>query len=62
VAIQATELAFKAHPNIMICSTMKKLLIITVFTAASFFIAGCKSPKGNIPAYGFQTSRPSPLQ
>jgi hypothetical protein len=62
LVFQATTLAFVQRPHIITFLTMKKLLILTVLTASSLLIVGCKSPKGNIPAYGFQTSRPSPLQ
>jgi hypothetical protein len=41
---------------------MKTVITLVLIAASSFLIVSCKSPKGNIPAYGFQTSRPTPLQ
>jgi|GEM_PF-3396009 hypothetical protein len=41
---------------------MKSLITLALIAASTFVIVSCKSPKGNIPAYGFQTSRPTPLQ
>ncbi|MCX6857377.1 MAG: hypothetical protein NTV80_21005 [Verrucomicrobia bacterium] len=41
---------------------MKTLLTLALIAASSLLVVSCKSPKGNMPAYGFQTSRPTPLQ
>ncbi len=41
---------------------MKRILLSLVLAASALLIVSCKSPKGNIPAYGFQSSRPTPLQ
>jgi hypothetical protein len=41
---------------------MKRALIITILAITTLLAVSCKSPKGNMPAYGYQTSRPTTLQ
>ena len=41
---------------------MKSILTVLLIAVSSLLIVSCKSPKGNFPAYGFQTSRPTTLQ
>lgn len=42
--------------------TMKRILIIAALATTTILAVSCKSPKGKMPAYGFQTSRPTLLQ
>ncbi len=60
--ISATKLAFPLQPAHRRLLTMKRILLSLVLAASALLIVSCKSPKGNIPAYGFQSSRPTPLQ
>ena len=41
---------------------MKRILILAALVTTTILAVSCKSPKGNMPAYGFQTSRPTLLQ
>ena len=41
---------------------MKRILIIAALVTTTILAVSCKSPKGKMPAYGFQTSRPTLLQ
>lgn len=57
-----TKLAFPLQTAHSQFPTMKSILLTLVLAASTLLIVSCKSPKGNIPIYGFQSSRPTTLQ
>ncbi len=57
-----TRLAFAHETSQRGHLTMKRILIIAALVTTTILAVSCKSPKGKMPAYGFQTSRPTLLQ
>ena len=62
VSFRMTRLAIVRETSQHGHPTMKRILILAALVTTTILGVSCKSPKGNMPAYGFQTSRPTLVQ